>query len=60
MLDEGSEIVHVGDDIDSSSENDSCVDISDEADNCGERTGLPSVTGVAPLSMDSDEDTWLI
>jgi hypothetical protein len=58
ILDEGLEIViHVGDDIDASSENDSSTDTVDEADDDGEMSDLPSIPSTAPLSMDSDENT---
>jgi hypothetical protein len=60
IFDEGHEIVvHVSDDINASSDNGSSTDTCDEADNGDETSGLPSISGIAPLSMGSDEDTWL-
>jgi hypothetical protein len=49
-------VIHVGDDIDANSEDDSSTDTGDEADFGGETPDLPSIPGIAPLSMDSDED----
>jgi hypothetical protein len=58
ILDEGFEIViHVVDDIDASSEND-CTVIGGEAGSV-EMSGLCLIPGIAPLSMDNDEDTEL-
>jgi hypothetical protein len=56
ILDERLEIViHVGDDIDARSENYSSRDNGDG----DETSGLPSIPGIAPLILDTDEDTWL-
>lgn len=62
ILDEGFQfIVSVGDDIDASNENYSNTgtgDIGGKAGS-GEMSGLCSIPGISPLSLENGEDMWL-